>query len=188
MQTTYRRNRFYAWLCVLVVITSPVSISYAASSWHWLPYRGQVGIRLVDRTYNLKLSSSTVGIYLDDNRHRIQGRDYISLLQVSYSNPETPEGRCGAGREVWLLVFEEKESKLEERLKVLVSSCLHSILLASQNTGEEDQDNDFSSVRWNADGISVDWFQNVDSAGRLLARTNYLVRDAIFLTNDTARN
>jgi hypothetical protein len=147
-----------------------------------------VEIRLAGRAYNLKLSSSAIGVYFDDNRHRIQGKDYVSLLQVSDSNPEAPEGRCGAGREVWLSVYEEKNLQLEERLKVLVSSCIHSILLASQNTGAEDQDTDFSSVSWSAHGISIGWFQNIDATGRSLAQTNYFVRNGAFFSNDTTRN
>lgn len=78
-------------------------------------------------------------------------------------------------------MFEETESKLEERLKALVSSCLHSILLASQSTGEEDQDADFSSVRWNANGISIDWFQNRRSEGRSLAKKTILYEMERFL-------
>lgn len=95
MQITYRRNRLHACLCALVMLIGPVSISHAANSWRWLPYRGQVDIGLMDRAYNLKLSSSALGVYFDDNRHHIHGRDYISLLQVFDSNPESPAGHVG---------------------------------------------------------------------------------------------
>ncbi|CAI8989793.1 hypothetical protein EMIT0P4_80107 [Pseudomonas sp. IT-P4] len=47
--------------------------------------------------------------------------------------------------------------------------------MASQNSGTEKQDTDFSSVQWNEKGFSIDWFNHVNAAGQALTSTNYVL-------------
>ncbi|MGV8919991.1 MAG: hypothetical protein ACOH2R_19650 [Pseudomonas sp.] len=108
----------------------------------------------------------------------------ISVFQVSSSNPGKPTGYCGAGNEVWLYVYKVEGSALIAHERVLVSSCLRSISPASQNTRDEAQDVDFSSVQWNTQGFSIDWFSHVDASGKPLKTTNYVLRGEHFAAQE----
>jgi hypothetical protein len=134
--------------------------------------------------YDVKLFSEVGGVFYDRDKHTIGGREYVSLFQVLSSNSARPSGACGAGNEVWLHVYHVAGAVLNEKIKVLVSSCLRSISLASQNTGDQMQDSDFSSVQWNLKGFSIEWFEHVDAAGRPLQFTNFVLREDAFLPQD----
>lgn len=130
--------------------------------------------------YSVKLFSDVGGILYSKDTHGLNGDSYIALFQVSASNPGKPTGYCGSGSEVWLYVYKVQGAELIAQTRVLVSSCLRSISMASQNSGKEAQDFDFSSMQWNATGFSIEWFDKVDSAGRQLSSTNYVLHDGIF--------
>lgn len=134
--------------------------------------------------YPLTLYSDVAGIVYDKNKHKINGDFYLPLFQVSDSNPGKPSAYCGSGREVWLYVYKVQGNTLSPITRVLVSSCLRSISLTSQNTGEQAQDLDFSSVQWHAAGFSIQWFARIDAAGNLLSSTNYVVHDDVFSVQD----
>jgi hypothetical protein len=56
--------------------------------------------------------------------------------------------------------------------------------MASQNTGTQLQDVDFSSVQWNSRGFSIEWFEKVDAAGRALQFSNFLLQGGVFVQQD----
>lgn len=123
--------------------------------------------------YPLKLFPDVEGVFYDNTKHVVNGASYVAVFQVSPSNPGKPMGPCGAGREVWLYVYKVNGAELATNIRVLVDSCFRSISLASQNTGAEKEDSNFSSVQWNNRGFSIQWFNNVDELGRSISSTSY---------------
>ena len=121
------------------------------------------------------------GVFFDGVQHYVGVNGYFSVLQVADSSPGNPEGGCGSGAEVWLQIM---RSNGEMSSRILVSSCLESISLASQNSGLEEQDNDFSSIEWSQDGFSIEWFSRKDSYGRSLSSTLYRVCGELFCASD----
>lgn len=121
------------------------------------------------------------GAYFDGELHRVGDKDYLSIFQVVASNSMRPDGFCGSGNEIWLQLY---ESSSEVSSRILVSSCLYSISLASQNSGLEGLDNDFSSVKWDDYGFSIEWFERVDSVGRAVALTRYRLCGDTFCPSD----
>ncbi|MGF6093172.1 hypothetical protein [Pseudomonas sp. 18173] len=158
----------------------------------WLESKqGRVQLKLAGgNVHELKLEPNVSGIFFDEGQHKIGERSFVSLFQVQPSNPGHSMGYCGAGSEVWFYVYEVADNALKEKTRVLVSSCLSSVSLASQNTGLATQDFDFSSVQWNSQGFSIAWFERVDAAGRSLTRTHFVLQDDDFLPHDvsTAKN
>ena len=135
---------------------------------------GRVHLKMEDGSvFDLKLLPEAKGVFYSPDKHAVEGRYYLSLFQVLPSSPRKPEGLCGAGSEVFLVVFKETNAGFSEQLRVLVSSCLRSISMASQNTGKSNQDTDFSSVQWDAKGFFIDWFYNSDATGQPLSSTHY---------------
>ena len=102
-------------------------------------------------------SPGALGAFVDTRVHMIGNRQFRALYQVIDSNPENRMGRCGAGREVHLHVYELTPTRSVERGAVLVSSCLQTLALASQNSGVPDSGSDFSSVIWTKEGFTVEW-------------------------------
>ncbi|MFJ4376556.1 hypothetical protein ACIP1T_28565 [Pseudomonas japonica] len=164
-------------------ITTPV---FAGEAFSWVEKMdGQVRLSTADGSrYVLPLATSVDGVFLDERKHSVENSAYLAVLQVSPSNPGKPLGFCGAGVETRLHVYEVLGSELRERTNVLISSCLHSISLRSQNTGGEQQDVDFSSLKWDAHGFSIDWFSNKDVLGRSLQSTHYSIEGGAFVTWD----
>jgi len=160
-------------------VFSDVALSWVSNN------DGLAHIGMADGSYyDLKLSPDVEGVFYDGGKHKIESERYVSLFQVLHSNPNNPTGLCGTGNEVWLYVYKVTGTTLGARERVLVSSCLRSISLASQNSGEAAQDTDFSSVQWNAQGFSIEWFDNVGAAGQPLSSTNYVLRDGVFLRQE----
>jgi hypothetical protein len=186
MQITYWVNKLGAGLVFLFLSLGAVGSVFADGETSWVSHKdGRVHLEMADGTnYGLKLLSGVGRVFYDKGKHQIAERSYVSLFQVSPSNSARPTGLCGAGSEVWLYVYQVTEATLSEKKRVLVSSCLYSISMLSQNSGEEAQDFDFSSVQWNAQGFSIDWFQNVDAVGQPLDSTNFVLRDDAFLSQD----
>jgi len=180
------RNRLLSFLLLsfpAVLIVTPVSGEEAFS---WIERAGdQVRLTSADgNRYLLSMASSVEGVLVDKRKHRIGHSFYLAVFQVHPSNPENPLGFCGAGNEVRLHVLEALGNELREKTSVLVSSCLHSISLRSQNTGNENQDMDFSSITWSDQGFSIDWFNNKDALGRSLQSTEYALRNGSFSAHD----
>ena len=149
---------------------------------------GQILLELSDGAFRgLSLPSNVTSVIYDKERHQVKGDSYISLFQVSPSNVGEPAGVCGAGSEVWLYVYKEVGQVLDERERVLVSSCLRSISLVSQNSGKESQDFDFSSVQWSGQGFLIEWFQQAATSGQPLSSTSYVLDNDVFLRHDVLR-
>lgn len=130
-------------------------------------------------SHALRLAPEVEGIFLDPHAHRIGRAVYLATFHVSRSKPEKPMRFCGAGSEIWLQVYEALDSGLQQRARVLVSSCLRSISLKSQNTGAQRQEQDFSSVRWTSEGFSVEWF------GDRHPTTHYRLREGKFIAENS---
>ncbi|SDX45827.1 hypothetical protein SAMN05444064_1223 [Pseudomonas syringae] len=174
-----KRWRTFLFMWLALAVTSTIFASPAIS---WISNKnGVVRMGMADGSvYGLRLSPDVEGVFYDGRKHAIGDSSYVSVFQVSPSIPEKPEGFCGAGTEVWLYIYEVAGAELRAKTRILVSSCLRSISLASQRSGEEAQESDFSSVQWNEQGFSIEWFDHVDAAGRPLSSTNYVVRGNVF--------
>ncbi|NUT78860.1 hypothetical protein HNO86_27845 [Pseudomonas sp. C1C7] len=145
----------------------------------------QVHIEMANgAAYDLKVPSDISGVFYDRDMHVVGQGNYISLFGLSPSNSAASTGFCGAGSEVQLFVYQVIEEDLIEKENVLVSSCLRSVSLKSQNSGQATQDQDFFSVKWSAQGFSIDWFENVDRAGQSLSTTHFVLRDGSFVRQD----
>ena len=142
----------------------------------WIAQRnGQVPLQVPGGgLHKLRLSENAEGIYYDGSLHPVLGRHFMPIFEVVPSTPDRSQSYCGAGQEVWLVVYEQSATVLRQQARELVSSCLHSISLASQNSGLASQDTDFSSVQWSGEGFSIEWFYKADEAGKRLASTEYL--------------
>lgn len=150
-------------------------------SWDEKDY-GRLSFSLVDgESIALPLGAHVEGVYVDERKHKIGNSVFLSVFQVSQSNPSKPMGLCGAGREVRLHVYELRSHMLLEKCEVLVSSCINSISVVSENSGKAGQEGDFSSVKWNESGFTIDWFSNKDVTGRPLSSTEYTLRNGVFI-------
>ncbi|MFL6958526.1 hypothetical protein ACJ7C5_12245 [Nocardiopsis yanglingensis] len=104
------------------------------------------------------LAPAATGAFVDTRVHRIGEKRFRALYQVFNSNASNPMGLCGAGREIHLFVYELTPPKPIERGRVLISSCLETLSLASQNSGRPHSESDFSSVIWQGDGFTIEWW------------------------------
>lgn len=104
------------------------------------------------------LAPAATGAFVDTRVHRIGEQRFRALYQVFGSNASDPMGRCGAGREIHLFVYELTLPKPIERGRVLISSCLETRSLASRNSGRSHSESDFSSVTWQGDGFTIEWW------------------------------
>jgi hypothetical protein len=186
MQIMYWVNKLAKSLVLFLLGLWSINAVNAGIDTSWIKTNGgQVHLQMLDGTkYDLKLNADVEGVFYDRNKHPVEGDQYISLFQVSPSNRAYPTGFCGAGSDIWLYVYQVTGAMLVEKKKILVSSCLRSISMASQNSGEADQDDDFSSVKWTLGGFSIEWFDNVDTAGRPLRLSNFVLHDGNFLQHD----
>lgn len=182
MRITFLINKRWLSLIGFFLNTFWVAGVYA-SEVRWIDAKdGQVMVRAKNGSeYVLSVPIGVKGVYFDGDLHRVSDKEYLSIFQVSASNPVRPDGFCGSGDEVWLQLY-ESSSKVSSR--ILVSSCLHSVSLASQNSGQERQDNDYSSVKWDEYGFSIEWFGRVDSFGRVISLTRYRLCSDSFCASD----
>lgn len=172
-------------LCLLIVFVATIRV-FASNEISWMKNKsGQVHFSMTDGTaYDVKLHLGVDGVFYDKRKHELGESEYVSLFQVSPSKSGSPLGLCGAGNEIWLHVYRITGTALTEITRTLVSSCLHSISMASQNSGTAMQDQDFSSVQWNLQGFSIEWFEQRDAAGRSLQFSNFVLHDGVFLQQD----
>lgn len=125
------------------------------------------------------LAPAATGVFVDTRVHRIGEKRFRALYQVFDSNASNPMGRCGAGREIHLFVYELTPSKPIERGRILISSCLETVSLASQNSGSPGSESDFSSVTWQSDGFSIEWW-GIGPRGN--ASSHYVLRNGHFVS------
>lgn len=186
MPIMFLGNKFKRLLVAVSMVLMCASSVCASAAVSWVVNdTGRVLLKMRDGSvYDLKLLPEAKGVFYSPDKHVIDGEYYLSLFQVLPSSLRKPDGVCGAGSEVFLYLFKETSAGLSEQLKVLVSSCLRSISLASQNTGKSNQDTDFSSVQWNTNGFSIDWFYNSDATGRPLSSTHYVLHNNVFSKED----
>lgn len=182
MRIIFLRNKLGRSSIFILLAFAAVGNVFANTAISWVGSKdGQVQMAMADGSvYDLKLFPDVNGVFYDKSKHKVEEGFYVSLFQVSSSNSGKPTGFCGAGSEVWLYVYKVTGAELSAQTRVLVSSCLRSISMVSQNSGKGTQDSDFSSVQWNAKGFSIEWFDNVDASGRPLHSTRYVLRDTVF--------
>jgi hypothetical protein len=184
MQTMFWINKLGKMLVCLMLGLGVMAYASAESTWI-SNNKGQVYLQMADgAAFTVELGSEVKGVFYDRVGHKIGSHEYISLFQVSPSNPSHPSGACGAGNEVWLYVYQVIGTALIENTQVLVSSCLRSISMASQNTGGQMQDFDFSSVRWTLQGFSIEWFEPVNAGGRSSQLSSFVWDGRTFLPQD----
>jgi hypothetical protein len=172
---------FFLLLCLASTDYSNADIKQAITD------GGQAQLQMVGgANFRLKLLVDVDAALYDDDKHKLGASEYVSLFQILSSNTAQTSGLCGAGSEVWLYVYQVKSASLIEKTKVLVSSCLRSISLESQNSGAQQQDLDFSSVRWNTEGFSIQWFEHAGADGRSLQRSNFVLHEGAFLRQDVS--
>lgn len=174
----FRLKWLFIWLALAVsgnVVASP-PLSWVSNE------DDRASMELADGSvYELELDSEISGVFYDKNKHLVAGNYYVSTFHVLPSPPIGLKSFCGAGAEVVLFVYKATRTKLTLHAIAHVSSCLRSFSLASQNSGQEAQEFDFSSVRWEDYGFSIEWFGKVDDEGRPLRVTNYFfIEDHIF--------
>lgn len=174
--TCLRSKGTYGIAALFLVVTS---FATSASELPWFQAKdGEVIVNTQSGGEQIiRVPVEVKGVFFDGMQHSVGMHGYFSVFQVADSNPGDPEGVCGSGNEVWLQLM-RINGQLSSR--ILVSSCLESFSLISQNTGMEGQDNDFSSIEWNGDGFSIEWFYKKDSCGRLLKSTTYRECGALF--------
>jgi len=171
---------------LLCFLLSWVPIVYAsAETLRISNVSGQAQLQMAGgAVYRVKLLADATAVLYDSDKHKVGEGEFVSMFQALPSNPAHPTGLCGAGSEVWLYVYQVTEADLVEKTRVLVSSCLRSISMASQNSGSQLQDFDFSSVKWNSWGFSIEWFEKVDVLGRPLQLSKFVLQDGVFLPRD----
>ena len=172
-----------ALLCFVVCLAPVAYVS--AEMKQAVTASGQAKLQMADSSnYRVELLIDVEAVLYDNDKHKAGEGEYVSLFQILPSNAAHPTGLCGAGSEVWLYVYQVKSADLVEKTKVLVSSCLRSISMESQNSGAQQQDLDFSSVRWTSEGFSIQWFSYVGADGRSLQRSNFVLHEGAFLRQD----
>lgn len=124
------------------------------------------------------LAPSATGAFVDTRVHMLGNKRFRALYQVFDSNPSNPTGRCGAGREIHLFVYELTRPKPIKRGSVVISSCLETVSLASLNSGSPGSESDFSSVTWQDDGFTIEWW-GIGPGGN--ASSHYALRDGWFV-------
>ncbi|KAF1017325.1 MAG: hypothetical protein GAK31_00589 [Stenotrophomonas maltophilia] len=129
------------------------------------------------------LEPAARGAFVDTRVHQIGSRRFRALYQVFDTGADNPTGRCGAGREVQLFVYELTPSKPVERVRLLVSSCQQTLSLASQQSGLSGSESDFCSVMRDDDGFTVAWWE-AGPEGKATSR--YVLRKGRFVP-DTPR-
>ncbi|MFP3518664.1 hypothetical protein SB766_21010 [Pseudomonas sp. SIMBA_077] len=186
MQIMYWINRWACLLCMIIACVFSVSRVYAAS--HIIDLNAptaHVQLKMIDgRVFDLTPAVGANRIFYDSQVHQVERDAYVAVFQVLDSNPAQPSGFCGAGNEVWLHIYQIVGQHLNEKNNVLVSSCLGSFSLASQSSGEPLQESDFSSVKWQTNGFSIEWFNKHNPAGLPLSATGYVVGDEVLRTTD----
>lgn len=102
--------------------------------------------------------NSVDNVFWDGEIHRIGEKSFFLILQSVASNPSNPMGRCGTGNEVSATLYSYEIGKAKLFQKIPVSSCLNDFYLESQFFSDEGREDDFSSIKWHGDLISVSWY------------------------------
>ncbi|HGM6934320.1 MULTISPECIES: hypothetical protein [Stenotrophomonas] len=139
---------------------------------------GPEGIRIDTVLSGVTLTPAANGAFVDTREHLIGNQRFRAMYQVFDSNADSPMGHCGAGREIELFVYELIPPKPVERGRILISSCLETVSLASQNSGSPESESDFSSVVWQHDGFTITWW-GAGPDGK--ASSHYALRNGRFV-------
>lgn len=119
---------------------------------------GPEGNRIDAVVDGVTLTPAAKGAFVDTRIHPVGIQRFRAVYQVFDSNADNPMGRCGAGHEIHLFVYELIPPTPVERGRMLISSCLEAVSLASQNSGSSESESDFSSVVWQNDGFTITWW------------------------------
>lgn len=139
---------------------------------------GPEGIRIDTVLSGVTLTPAANGAFVDTREHLIGNQRFRAMYQVFDSNADSPMGHCGARREIELFVYELIPPKPVERGRILISSCLETVSLASQNSGSPESESDFSSVVWQHDGFTITWW-GAGPDGK--ASSHYALRNGRFV-------
>lgn len=145
--------------CVIALLAFLLSVDCVFANIHSIPLQ-----RSIDKKYiffediKINLESTVEGVFGDEEIHHVNGKRFVLILQFMASNPTNPMGRCGAGNEVFAVLYRLENKKVIPFQKFPVSSCLRGYYLESQFFSDNDQEYDFSSIKWSSEGISVDWY------------------------------
>lgn len=164
-------------LSCLLALSASGAEEVSASVWQWHEANGEEGREILPMP-GVKLAPAARGAFVDRRMHEVGGKRFRALYQVFDSNADNPMGRCGAGREIELFVYELIPPKPVERGRILISSCLETVSLASQNSGSPESESDFSSVVWQHDGFTITWW-GAGSDGK--GSSHYALRNGRFV-------
>jgi len=149
---------------------------------------GTITLRFSDGdAHRLHVPPGVQDAFYDPVKHRMDGNDYVLVFQRARSVVNRPLQACGAGTEVRLSVYQVSTGSLKERGSLLISSCLRTVSLQSQNSGSTQQDTDYSSVYWTAGGFSIDWFNQLNAAGQPISTTHYALQQGMFVPLEVIR-
>ncbi|MDH4580430.1 hypothetical protein E8F20_00900 [Pseudomonas sp. BN415] len=182
MQTMCLGSRAVSLLALLALVLGLANDAFSEGETSWVTQQGE-SVHLVfadGSAYDLKLFQDVEGVFIDKSKHEINGESYVSVFQVSPSNPGSPTRYCGAGSEVWLYVYRVSGTELKAQTRVLVSSCLRSLSMFAVDRGVQQDSADFSAVQWSGEGFSIRWFYNVDNSGSSISETRYVLRNDEF--------
>lgn len=164
-------------LFLLLICVLPCRATAAAGGqspgWSWHD-AGTKSLRISSALPEVTLEAGAKGAFVDNRAYQIGKKRFRLLYQVFDSNAENPIGRCGAGREIHLFVYEMTSPTPVERGRILIGSCLHNVSLASQNSGRPGSESDFSSVIWRGDGLTIQWWDGGATGG---VASRYVLRD-----------
>ncbi len=173
------------YLFLLLVILVPISASGAgrASPAQWVWFAADASNPAGTSLPGVALDPEARGAFVDSRPYVIGNRHFRLIYHVFDSRAASPMGFCGAGREIYLSVYDVSQPVPVERIRTLVSSCLQSLSLASQETGCAGSEFDFSSVVLLGDELTISWA--VTRPGGAFKR-RYLIRNGHFFLQATA--
>lgn len=93
-----------------------------------------------------------VSLYSDGMLHAVGNKKYFLLINGFPSRPGNPTAQCGAGQEMYADIYQVEAKKATGVQRIMVVSCWRSVEL---NSWQEQED--FSSIVWNKDGVTFDW-------------------------------
>ncbi len=177
-------NHCMHYLFLLLVILMPFSASGAgrASPAQWVWFTADASNPTRTSLPGVALDPDARRAFVDSRPYVIGNRRFRLIYHVFDSRASNPMGFCGAGREIYLSVYDVSQPVPVERIRTLVSSCLQSLLLASQEAGCPDSESDFSSVVLLGDELTISW-AGTRQGGAFKRR--YLIRNGHFFLQAT---
>jgi len=173
------------YLFLLLVILVPISASGAgrASPAQWVWFAADASNQTGTSVPGVALDPDARGAFVDSRPYVIGNRHFRLIYHVFDSRAASPMGFCGAGREIYLSVYDVSQPVPVERIRTLVSSCLQSLSLASQEAGCPDSESDFSSVVLLGDELAISWAVTRPGGA---SKRRYAIRNGQFILQSTA--